>query len=113
PLVLDYDWRPLAELRDVVLPGLMLCALLAGTMWGVLRRAPAAFAGAWWFLILAPSSSVIPIVTEVAAEHRVYLPLAGAIVLVVLGVYETGRRLAGTNLSLRRGLARAGVVAAA
>ena len=37
---------------------------------------PAGFPGAWFFLILAPTSSVLPIVTEVAAEHRMYLPLA-------------------------------------
>ena len=54
-------------------------------------RSPAAFAGAWFFLILAPTSSVLPIVTEVAAEHRMYLPLIGVIALVVLGVFDTGR----------------------
>ena len=49
------------------------------------------FLGAWFFMILAPSSSVVPIVTEMAAERRIYLPLAAVIVLVLLGV-ETLRR---------------------
>jgi Tfp pilus assembly protein PilF len=44
--------------------------------------------GAWFFLILAPSSSFLPIVTEVAAEHRVYLPLAAVILLAVLGGHQ-------------------------
>ena len=54
-------------------------ALVALTVVGIVRRHPAAFLGAWFFLILAPSSSVLPIVTEVAAEHRMYLPLAAVI----------------------------------
>ena len=41
----------------------------------------AGFAGAWLFLVLAPTSSVVPIVTEVGAERRMY---AAAIPLVAL-----------------------------
>ena len=37
----------------------------------------------WFFITLAPASSVVPIVTEVGAQRRMYLPL---IALVVLGV---------------------------
>jgi len=48
--------------------------------------------GAWFFLILAPSSSVLPIVTEVAAEHRMYLPLAAVIAAAVIGWFQLGRR---------------------
>ena len=51
------------------------------------------FAGAWFFVILAPTSSVVPIVTEVAAEHRMYLPLAAVIVVAVLGVDALLRRV--------------------
>ena len=93
PLVLDYDWRVATSVAQVALPALFLCALVALTVWGLVRRAPAAFAGAWFFLILSPSSSVIPIVTEVAAEHRMYLPLAGIIALAVLALFSVGRRL--------------------
>jgi protein O-mannosyl-transferase len=92
PLILDYDWRPAASLAQVAVPGAILVALLAATIWGVVRRSPAGFPGAWFFLILAPTSSVLPIVTEVAAEHRMYLPLAGVIALVVVGLFEAGRR---------------------
>ncbi len=93
PLVLDYEWPAAASLSQVALPGILLCALVAATAWGLVRRAPAAFAGVWFFLILAPSSSVLPIVTEVAAEHRMYLPIAGVIALAVLALYAAGRRL--------------------
>ena len=36
-----------------------------------------------FFLLLAPTSSVLPIVTEIAAEHRMYLPLAVIIAALV------------------------------
>lgn len=42
------------------------------------RRRPAvAFALFWFFLILAPTSSIVPIVTEWCAERRAYLAIAG------------------------------------
>jgi tetratricopeptide (TPR) repeat protein len=41
------------------------------------------FVGAWVFITLAPTSSVVPIATEVGAERRMYLPLAA---LIPLGV---------------------------
>ena len=44
------------------------------------------FAGAWFFLILAPSSSVVPVATQIVAEHRMYLPLAAIAVLAVAGL---------------------------
>jgi len=95
PLVLDYGWPAPASIAQVALPGIFLCALLAATVWGVWRRVPAAFAAAWVFVILAPTSSVIPIVTEIAAEHRMYLPVAGVIALVVLGLFALGSRVTG------------------
>ena len=110
PLVLDYDWRAASSLSQVALPAALLVALLAATVWGLMRRSPAAFAGAWFFLILAPTSSVIPIVTEVAAEHRMYLPVAAVIVLVVLGIFDGAQRFSATS---RRVIAGAGLVSAA
>jgi hypothetical protein len=102
-----------ASVAQVLLPAVLLAALLAATVWGLARRSPAAFAGAWFFLILAPSSSVLPIVTEVAAEHRMYLPVAGVIALVVIGIFELARRAAGHAAAApRRALAGAGLIAA-
>ena len=51
-------------------------------LWSSLWRKPwLGFLGAWFFIILAPSSSVLPIFTEIAAEHRMYLPLIAPVVL--------------------------------
>ncbi|HEX6974309.1 MAG TPA: hypothetical protein VF147_07910, partial [Vicinamibacterales bacterium] len=85
PLVLDYEWEP-STVAAAILPGLFVLALVGATAWAVVRRMPSGFAAAWFFVILAPTSSVLPIVTEVAAEHRLYLPLAGVVALAVLGV---------------------------
>ncbi len=112
PLVLDYGW-PAASLAQAAAPGLLIVALVAGTTVALLRRSPAAMAGAWFFLILAPTSSVVPIVTEIAAEHRLYLPLAAPVALVVIGVFVLARRfrLAGRTPALA-GYASAALVAA-
>jgi Tfp pilus assembly protein PilF len=86
PLGIDYDDWPIAQgIIDVWLPGLVVLGLLALTAWSIRTRSGWGFAGAWFFLILAPTSSVVPIVTEVAAERRMYLPLA-AVVFAVLWV---------------------------
>lgn len=87
PLCIDYhDW-PLARGVVEVGPQMTLMGLLVGmSVWGVVKRRWTGFLGAWFFLILAPSSSVVPIVTEVAAERRMYLSLMAVVVLGVVGV---------------------------
>ncbi len=93
PLVFFYDWPLESSLAPIVWQACLLTALVIATAIGIARRHPASFLGAWFFLILAPSSSLLPIVTEVAAEHRMYLPLAGVVSAVVLGLFVAGRRL--------------------
>lgn len=88
PLIFDYDW-PAAHGITAVVTVAIVAALAAVTALGLWRRHPAAFAGAWFFVILAPSSSVLPIATEVAAEHRMYLPLAAVIALIVISAHAS------------------------
>jgi tetratricopeptide (TPR) repeat protein len=86
PLAADYDGWPIATSIEAVLPWLaIVSALLALTVWGLARRRRLAFLGVWFFLILAPTSSFRPIAVEVAAERRMYLPLAAVVALGVLG----------------------------
>lgn len=94
PLVLDYDWRAVTHLTGILLPGALISLLAVGTLWQLARRAPLGFAGAWFFVILAPSSSILPIITEVAAEHRMYLPLAAVIAIVIVGAQTLMKRTA-------------------
>ncbi|MEK7786522.1 MAG: glycosyltransferase family 39 protein, partial [Chloroflexota bacterium] len=60
-LCLDYDW-PVARTAIVIIPpALVLLLLIGATAWGLVRRSWLGFAGAWFFVILAPTSSFIPI----------------------------------------------------
>lgn len=83
PLVLDYGTGVPDSLRDVWIQGFIVLLLLAVTIWALVRKPVLGFIGAWFFIILAPSSGVVPLVTQSMAEHRMYLPLAGIIALVV------------------------------
>ena len=92
PLSLDYEWPIARSAADVLAPALIVVSLLAVTVWGLIRCAPSSFAGVCVFLILAPTSSVVPIVTEVAADHRMYLPLAAIVACTVLAVARLAQR---------------------
>jgi tetratricopeptide (TPR) repeat protein len=104
PLVLDYGTGVIHSPTEVWWQGLVVLTLLAGTAWALVRRPVLGFAGAWFFIILAPSSSVVPLVTQTMAEHRMYLPLAAVIALGVFGVY----RGLGPRAGLALGVAAAG-----
>jgi Flp pilus assembly protein TadD len=99
PLVLDYGLpRPVA-IRDVVPAALVVVPLLIATGVALVRRPRLGFLGAAFFLTLAPTSSVIPIVSEVGAERRMYLPFAALAVLaaVALRCFVEGAGAAGTG----------------
>ena len=74
-------------LSDVVLESAVVVALLSLTAVAFRRWAVAAFLGAWFFMTLAPSSSFVPIATEVGAERRMYLPLMAMTTILVVGLY--------------------------
>jgi tetratricopeptide (TPR) repeat protein len=92
-LVVNYGWpRPLM-VADVVPQALAVIALIALTIVAARRSPRLAFAGAWFFIILAPTTSIVPIATEVGAERRMYLPLMAMVALAVVGVDAARRRL--------------------
>jgi protein O-mannosyl-transferase len=57
------------------------------------RFSAVGFVGGWVLIILSPTL-VVPIITEVAAERRMYLPLAAIMTLLVVGGYWLVQRLA-------------------
>jgi tetratricopeptide (TPR) repeat protein len=92
PLTFDYGTDTAASLISVAPEAALVLALLAATAWFIYRRAALGFIGAWFFAILAPSSSIVPLAKQTIAEHRMYLPLAAVMLLVVLGLHAaTGR----------------------
>lgn len=84
PLVFDYGTDVVQTLGAVWLQAWLLLALATGTIVALWRRPAVGFLGAAFFAILAPSSSVVPLVSQTIAEHRMYLPLAAVLALLVI-----------------------------
>ena len=87
PLIGDYGRFLGGSRLEVAVGAVLVVALVAGTVTLLRRNRPAGFLGAWFLLILAPSSSVIPVSTEIIAEHRMYLPLAAMVTFLVAVLY--------------------------
>jgi protein O-mannosyl-transferase len=96
-------------LAVLVLAGAAAWALLGSRTARPTLRA-AGFAGAWFFLILAPTSSVVAVAGQPMAEHRMYLPLAAVIGVAVVGVLSLVRRLPAGMQRVASGLALAALV---
>jgi tetratricopeptide (TPR) repeat protein len=93
PLNFDYGMFRAVGFAELAPWVAAMAILLAGTAILVLRRPRIGFCPAWCFVILAPTSSILPLVSEVGAERRMYLPLAGLVALAVVGGYAIVRRL--------------------
>jgi len=83
PLVLSYGWLLEDEWPRIVFPGLAILGLLAVMLRGLWRRKWYGYVAAWFFLILAPTSSISPL-RQVIFEHRMYLSLAAVVTLAVI-----------------------------
>jgi hypothetical protein len=91
-LCFDYGW-PIEDrlLMGWIIPGLAIGGLFAGSIYAYWSGASRGlgwigfgFLGLAFFLILAPTSSFMPI-ADLAVEHRMYLPLMLVIAAAVLG----------------------------
>jgi Flp pilus assembly protein TadD len=93
PLCFDYFGWPLSgSWASILPPALVMAILLGATAWAWKTDSAWGVLGAWFFLILAPSSSFIP-TDSPAYEHRLYLPLAAVVAPVVMGIHAlVGRR---------------------
>ncbi len=107
--VLDYGDRPLGSLGELW-PFLIATVAAAAVVLGGFCLAPRR-----WFLplaavlLLAPSSSVVPVTTQILAEHRAYLPggfLLAAVAALASGLVATRRQalIAGVAVSIVAGL---------
>ncbi len=85
PLILDYNWPISSSWRDSAIQITVMAALLALTLVVWFRSPAAALPAVAFFLLLSPTSSVYPIL-DAAFEHRMYLPLAPIVLLVVLAL---------------------------
>jgi tetratricopeptide (TPR) repeat protein len=105
-LCLDYRsvW-PVAHSVAEAWPALLAVGgLLLLTAWACWRRPALGFLGLWFFLILAPTSSFVPL-EDLVFEHRMYLPLAAVIALAVVACIAGLRHLPQLGGWLPRGAA--------
>jgi tetratricopeptide (TPR) repeat protein len=110
PLVFYYGARPITNAVELSVGFAVVCALGSGTVWLLARRSWLGFVGLVLFATLAPSSSVVPIATEIGAEHRVYLALTGLCAAAAGGGWRLARRLSRDEAGARRGLAAGAAV---
>ena len=93
PLCLDYGW-PIERSDGVIaITSALVIGALGVTIWALIKKSAWGFLGAWFFVNLAPTSSVIPI-ADLAFEHRMYLALAAVSFAAVIAVHSMIRSAA-------------------
>jgi tetratricopeptide (TPR) repeat protein len=84
PLTFDYGVAFVTDVWSVLPQLILVVALVSVALWAMFFRPRAGLPGALFFAVLSPSSSFLPVVSQTLAEHRMYLPLAGVLVLAVV-----------------------------
>lgn len=87
PLVFEYGTFWVERAGDVIPFAAVVGPLLAGTAYALRKKPALGFAGTWCFGILAPTS-LAPGTIQMIVEHRMYLPLAAVVAVVVLGAHR-------------------------
>ncbi len=80
PLVFDYGTDVATTFWAVAGSFALVATLAAISLVAAVRRPAIGFVALAFFAFLAPSSSIVPVASEVMAEHRLYLPLACVVV---------------------------------
>lgn len=92
PLVFDYGAAWLRPSTEILLFAAPVVLLVAGTAFALRHRPAIGFLGASFLAILSPTS-LMPQLVQIVVEHRMYLPLAAVLSLLVAGLYLlAGRR---------------------
>jgi tetratricopeptide (TPR) repeat protein len=98
-LCLDYNQPMIKEWVKVLPPMTVITAMLAVTVWGLIRNRAWSYPAVWLFGVLSVTSSFVPI-ADLVFEHRMYLPLAGLTVLVASGGHILFERRSARMLGL-------------
>lgn len=99
PLIFEYGTFWITNLGQMLPWALVVIAGVAATAYALRRRPAAGFLGAWFLIILAPTS-LSPGTTQMIVEHRAYLSAAAVVVAGALGLDYLTRR---SPASLRLG----------
>ncbi len=86
-LVFDYG-SDFVTFGQIWFYGIVDLALIALTLIAIGRGSALGLIGAWFFFILAPTSSVVGGTRQMLAEHRMYLPLLSVVIVVVIALYR-------------------------
>jgi len=86
-LCFDYVWPKATESLAIWPQCGIILALLLTSFWLLWKHPQIGLVAISFFFILAPTSSIVPI-ADLAFEHRMYLPLACILILLVLGVFQ-------------------------
>jgi protein O-mannosyl-transferase len=92
PLVFDYFWQLAEKPGEIVPQAMFILILVLLSLWGLVKNHPFGFLGCCFFLLLAPTSSIMPL-SDLAADHRMYLPLIPVLTLAILILYSLCQRL--------------------
>ena len=93
PLIFDYGWYTPTSISEAWPYCLTLCCILSLTIYSIIRLPKISFLAAWFFILLSPTSSFIPVASQPMAENRLYLPLAALVTFLVLNsFYYYGKR---------------------
>lgn len=93
PLHFSHAWPHRHWWWDYGGPWLVATAVVVWGAWGVWRKRWWGWLVAWFFLILAPTTSIYPMKHEVTVcEHRMYLPLLAVVTAGVVGCAWLVRR---------------------
>ena len=92
PLIASYGDTLAHSAGEILPPAVAVGLLIALTIWALIRWPMVGFIGVWMFVILAPTSSILPLPNEPIAERRMYLPLAGLVAGAVAMAYWFGQR---------------------
>src|SRR5262249_9658621 len=90
-LSIEHDWPAAHAPAEVVWPGIVVGSIGIASLVALFRWPPIGVVGVAFFLLLAPTSSVMPN-AFLAVEHRMYLPLASVIILAVVSLHAFARR---------------------
>jgi protein O-mannosyl-transferase len=95
PLVFDYGTEIMAHGLSAVWPYALAVALLLGAALVLWRRLPAlGFLALGFFILLAPTSSFVPVSGAPMGDNRMYLPFAAVVTMVLLALHRVmGRRV--------------------
>ncbi len=98
PLIFDYGTDFVRTAAEGWPAALAIAPLVAAAIWALWRAPICGFFAAWVAVLLAPTTSIVPVGGQPFAEHRMYLPLAALAVAVTLLAHRWLRRGSVTTL---------------